>query len=549
MATSSPVCNIQLKHDINEIVSCVENGTLRGIPADSASPTDVYIFKFRPNTFYGIEPVQHGFMKIFVSNPVKFYRDFEEEIEALNYEIKVYERTKKLIDNNVIGHFVKYFTSLNQPTKFSNLNNFISEKANISIGDARKNLKRNTIFMIKNQGINQRPSITDNTRVVTQPNVFSLSEQHDVRYKFILTEAVVPYVPYYNPISSTLITQIQDFRNTMSVNSSIKLSYINDFLGKIRCYTNINECKFLLNTLLEIYFQLAVTTYAMYLNGFVHNDLHDGNIWIKRINSTNIKYTLRDVSESPFYTLKSCNNFSMLYDYDRSYIINKDNPLLASSIYLEEYNQTNELIQQRDFVKILCYLLKNLLPKLSSGGTTIKKNKLESVENEKIKLYNDLLNCICKDNETGFTTKPVGWVANTTKWPNEIDRFRDFWDRIFNNLEILEIGGVKETNNNYECFLKRAGGIIINNLVTRTSTTTSIELNHLEPVLYNETLYTMPEIIDNLAKVVNKYNSNKIQKNEDEERGIVQRFLDNIIYPYLPFVNNIYYNYDIRRIP
>lgn len=527
---AAPRCNIKLDttdiSGVNQVVSCVQNGSLRGIYADSASPTDVYIFKFLPNTFYGTEPLQNGFMKVFVSNPLDVSGGLDtymDETKALEYEISVYERTKKLVDNNVIGHFVKYFTALTKPTSFDKLKKFIQDKAGLNSINAEINLERNTIFMIYPQG-DPRPPINDNNGVFSTPLFLSTYTKKIVKYKFILTEAVVPY----NLPNANITTKIQDFRNIMPVNSSIKLEYINDMMLDLNCSIQLNECKFVCDTVLEIYFQLALTTYAMYINNFVHNDLHDGNVWIKRINPVNIKYTLNGVVGSPSYTLTSCNNFSMLYDYDRAYKFdaNIKNPLLENSVNLPNFNQTNEEIPQRDFVKILCYMIHNLLPVLLKGGSRYKY-RLTPADNYKMQIYNDLLNCICKNNTTGFVTRPIVggviWEPNTTKWRNDIDRFRDFWDRIFNNLEIVNVGAHQETDNKYECFLNKAGGQ--KNTVTRT--TTYMDLYHLDPALYTETLYTMPEIIDNLAQVVNKYNPNKIQKNNPA---------------------NAYYNYNVRRI-
>ena len=521
---TSPICNIQLNPNVNEVVSCVENGTLRGLPADSASPTDVFLFKFKPNTFYGREPVENGFMKIFVSNPSRFatrlYKTFDDEVKALEYEITVYERTKKLVENNVIGHFVKYFTSLTVPTSFEKLKIFISDKAGIDPVRAGMNLERNTITMIYPQA-NPRPAINDSKPILTRPLFFSNPEKLLVKYKFLLTEAVVPY----NIPKGNIVSELQNLKTNMPINSSVKLSEINDILPDVNCTSQASECQFLCNNLLEIYFQLAVTTYAMSLNNFVHNDLHDGNVWIKRINPVNIKYTLKNVAGSPSYTLKNCNNFSMLYDYDRAYKNTLDNPLLANSMNLPDYNQTNELIEQRDFVKILCYMIHNLLPTIVRG--TVKKYKLVPEDNIKMKLYYELLNCICKNNTIGFKNWPniMGqvWEADRTKWPNEIDRFRDFWDRIFNSLEVYEIGTSKETNDRYECFLNQVGGKV--DPVTGISS--FMELNHLNPALYKETLYTMPEIIENLYELIRKYNVNKIEKNSSASG---------------------YYNYDVRQI-
>lgn len=518
------VCNIQLNHNINEVVSCVEDGTLVGLPGYSASPTDIFLFSFKPNTFYGTEPVKYGFMKIFVANPTKFdsslYETFDEEVKALEYEISVYERTAKLVKNNVIGHFVKYFTSLRIPTSFENLKMFISDKAGIDPVTAGINLERNTISMIYPQD-DSRPSITNPKTVKTSPLSLTNADKLLVRYKFILTEAVMSYkIP-----DEDIISKLQNFYN-MPILKSVKLSQVNNFLKEVNCSVQIKGCEFLFNTLLEIYFQLAITTYAMTINNFVHNDLHDGNVWIKKTTMpVRIKYNLINVAGSPSYTINDCRYFSMIYDYDRAYKNKLDNPLLVNAIRLKDANQTNELIEQRDFVKVLCYMIHNLLPTTVKG--TVKKYRLLDEDNIKMKLYYELLNCICRDNTKGFKTLPNRsdqvWQADRIKWPNEIDRYRDFWDRIFNNLEIYEVGTSKETNRDYICFLNRTGGKVD----SITGISTFMQLNHLEPELYKETLYTMPEIIENLYELINKYKPDKIEKND---------------------TGSAYYDYDVRQI-
>jgi hypothetical protein len=525
-------CDIKLDASVNQVVSCVENGSLRGIYADSASPTDVYIFKFLPNTFYGTEPLQNGFMKVFVSNTLDVsngYKVYINQTKALNYEITVYERTKKLVDNNVIGHFVKYFASLTTPTSFDKLKNFIQDKAGLSSIDAEANLLRNTKFMIFRQGNNKRPPINDPVPVVTTPSSLDWPDAsvNLVKYKFILTEAVVPYKI---PNIPSLSMRIKDFINMMPINSSIKFHDIIDMIYQLNCANRLSNCKIVCNTILEIYFQLAVTTYAMYLNNFVHNDLHSGNVWVKRTKPVDIKYTLDGVAGTPSYTLKSCNNFSMLYDYDRAYKFHMKNPLLENDPRLPNYNQTNELIEQRDFVKILCYTMNNFLPRLIRLGPVpgiMSRYKLDSIDIFKMQIYYDLLNCICKDKTATFVNRPiiggVAWEPNLLKWPNDRDRYRDFWDRIFNNLDTSNFFGNVVTNDYYECYLNKSGGAY--DSITRRSS--SMVLNHLNPALYTETLNTMPEIIEKLADVVNKYNPNKIKKNNRA---------------------NAHHNYDVRKI-
>lgn len=516
-----PRCDIRIDPTANDVVSCVQNGSLRGIPSDSASPTDVYIFEFNPNTYFRGDKVERGFMKVFVSNPQNPFLNssYKDEIGGLNYEISIYERTKKLVDNNIIGHFVKYFTSLMSPTKFDNLKNFIRDKANISDTQARNNLSRNTIFMLYDQRNIYRPAITDNSVIITAPSSssFSLLYKNYVRYRFILTEAVIPY-DIYPMIPAMPSTIIQNFKN-MPPGNSIKLGDINDFFGKIISCNSayLSSCEYLRDTILEIYFQLAVTTYAMFLNKFVHNDLHDGNVWIKRTDPKNIKYTLRQVAGFPSYTLTNCINFSMLYDYDRAYrggSYNLPNPLNNDRFY-QDHNQSNHLIEQRDFVKILCYFMNNLLPSLRKIAGTLKRN-VSNKDNMKTQIYKDLLDCICKKNIIGFVNVPISsagihWQPNRIKWPNDIDRYKDFWDSIFNNIVVTtDASGNKITSDTYKCFLNETAEpdpSFIGQFNKR-------HYGFLNPALYTETLHPMPVIINNIANLINTYTPGKIRIND-----------------------------------
>lgn len=98
-----------------------------------------------------------------------------------------------------------------------------------------------------------------------------------------------------------------------------------------------------------IIFQLAIACYAMYLSGLAHNDLHYDNVFIKDLGEEkNIVYFI----ERKRYEFKT-RYIPLVYDFDRSYVVDIKQPKLFN---FTVYGQSNDLINGRDFVKILCYI-------------------------------------------------------------------------------------------------------------------------------------------------------------------------------------------------
>jgi hypothetical protein len=150
--------------------------------------------------------------------------------------------------------------------------------------------------------------------------------------------------------------------------------------------------------------------------------------------------------------------------------------------------------------------MKTLLPSLTKIHGT-RSHKVSNKDNIKTQIYDSLLDCICKKTDTarGFVNVPRSnrgfpWTANRVRWPNDVDRYKDFWDSIFNNIVVSPRG---TTTDNYSCYLNEAPGQIIKELY-----------GFLRPEIYTETLYPMPVIIDNLANLINTYTPGKIRKNE-----------------------------------
>ena len=123
--------NYQNIIDINGAIQCATN--LRGLPSNSASPSDLLRFQFPsvPQSHYNGEIINGGFQKIFISNLEQLNIDFPVYVRpnsivtlttnALYYEYYVYmEKIRNLLEKNVNPHFIKVLGGV-RDTPFENL--------------------------------------------------------------------------------------------------------------------------------------------------------------------------------------------------------------------------------------------------------------------------------------------------------------------------------------------------------------------------------------------------------------------------------------------
>ena len=121
----------------NFVLSCVMNGSLIGLPSNSASPTDQWLVKFQPDTLYTYENtslnITDGFMKVFITSPLlNNYKSSIDTLAALRQEIKIYKSIQTIMQNQINGHFVRYLISVDESETLTvdNLYNFLYEKIN-----------------------------------------------------------------------------------------------------------------------------------------------------------------------------------------------------------------------------------------------------------------------------------------------------------------------------------------------------------------------------------------------------------------------------------
>ena len=103
----------------------------------------------------------------------------------------------------------------------------------------------------------------------------------------------------------------------------------------------------------NILFQIFAACYTMSLTKMIHNDLHSGNIMVRTLNQPKM---LVYFINNRRYVLK-VKYFVHIYDFDRSYVERLgDNE--GVKLY-DVFSQDNELIDNKDMLKILCSVFKH----------------------------------------------------------------------------------------------------------------------------------------------------------------------------------------------
>ena len=147
-------------------------------------------------------------------------------------------------------------------------------------------------------------------------------------------------------------------------------------LGSIKSLKNISYNKFL-----NILFQLVFCQLNVFgKTGYTHNDIHEGNILIKKHDTEqifNYKYIISNcVDKSNEYNLKSNYEF-ILADYDKIFYFRKD--------YFDKYyGDVDASMDKERFLKYslfsnLLETINTLIEKLNSGDKQIVRDKLNIV--------------------------------------------------------------------------------------------------------------------------------------------------------------------------
>lgn len=473
----------------NFVLSCVSNGSLIGLPSNSASPTDQWLVKFEPNTLYTYENtslnITDGFMKVFITSPLlNNYKSARDTLSALRQEIKIYKSIQSIMQNQINGHFVRYLISVDgsETLTIGNLWNFLYEKINKdkvreNLGISKENEEVNkdyidsriddnywrniaSIFASMNKEyfarintpesklilelIGRRPAIQNYLHVydnlIDTMKKISIDKTYlieNLRFGFIVTESV----------------KIDDSKHydQLPPNYSRTLENLTDELIDHSKKGNLDNVKELINIILTAYFQVATACYSLFVNGISHNDLHTGNIWVKTLSQNEqIYYKLSfDMGSGneplTYYYEVNSNRFSMLYDWDRSYKKWNRNDLIKED-WSTSANQSNDCIEQRDFVKSLCYFIRAITSLLKENDDYIKAGKYPLLLDEikemlRVTVFK-ILEIITKDDDTkklkkslkdlGLTDTDIKNIENESK-SSGLRMAMIFWLNVYNS--------------------------------------------------------------------------------------------------------------------
>lgn len=315
--------NFQNVTDVNYVVNCAKNGTLRSLVSETASPSEKYVFDFVDDAHYDGHKIKHGFQKLFITSMDYF------KSNALIYEYYVNTLViKPLTDFSINPHFVKYLGGqLNVP--FDKLVYYLADKTGIHINEIAYNLSKNVNYLIQEQ-------VVDPIEVITQNKIAQDTDASKLRYGFIITEGLVKADNYFD------IGDLEKMENNTCITFN---ELLENFDG--------DNFDFFHNTVMKLLFQVATACYALFLSRTAHNDLHPNNIMIKKIPTRINMYNI----DGNVYKQET-DIMALLFDWDRSYVEGFDNPALTPE--LRYANQTNDLIQQRDFIKLCCHVYKYL---------------------------------------------------------------------------------------------------------------------------------------------------------------------------------------------
>lgn len=304
--------------DVCKIDKYIKN--VKGLRTGS-SPTDAWIVTLKNNVVdKNGNKINKAFLKIY-SNISLFeknynvdFKNLKQAVEGLTYEAKIYRYiVTPLVNFGICPNFIRFLGS-GTMCSYDNLyhmllNNYFKNGKKVSPEKIAKKLKRN----INNNILNYQ----DTNFSLDESNKYSTENDYDLndlQFDINLTET---------------------FDNATN---------FHDILRK----PDIQE-----RNIYNILFQIFAACYSMSLTKMIHNDLHSGNIMIRTLDKPKI---LVYFINNRKYVLK-VKYFVHIYDFDRAYAERiGDNE--AVKMY-DVFSQNNELINNKDMMKILCSVYKH----------------------------------------------------------------------------------------------------------------------------------------------------------------------------------------------
>jgi len=321
----------ELTTNLCNMADNIENIT--GMKNNSASPSDNWFIEFKDNIVFKSRKIKHGFLKLFINpNTIPKSSDNDTLIDTsrgLEYEINVYkDATQPLLDLKICPNFVTYIqNSLN--CEYSELLDMLFD----TLTNSRKLIRAETVMNNLNRNINYMVNNMAKTPAIN---------------------LVEDSIDFYSSIESIelntdLIVNDQPdrkYRYSLLLLENTKGEKLSKWLLNKR-YTSTFE-----TDLWNIIFQITAACYTMSLSKMTHNDLHAGNIFIQDLDvTTDFLYNINDVP-----ILIRTKYKVLIFDFDRSYVKKLGENQILSSEICSETSQCNEFIENKDIVKIFCYI-------------------------------------------------------------------------------------------------------------------------------------------------------------------------------------------------
>ena len=358
-----------------------------GLKNTSSSPSDTWIVTFKKDITFDNIHTDKGFLKIFID--MDNLRPKSQSSLALKYEMNIYSSIiNDILKYNICPNFVKYLASGEKCT-YLNLLNILypylhgSDEIPLSRKKCIENLNRNLYYVLKEKS--DRPAIQDDeTLSVLKPIDFLRS---GYTYNIILTENID------NPFT---------------------------FNKWLFSYGSKPEYK---TELWNILFQITVACYTMSLSKLVHNDLHSNNIFIKDLGvETYFLYNINDEK-----IIIKTRYQPLIYDFDRGYVERFGRNIYLDGSLCTKTSQCNIFIKNKDIIKILCYVYKNI-------NTETKESLLEIITKNEV--YKDKIKDTYDLRSTTNGAKQC-FLQYVNEYDNEKAIPVEWYDNFNDNFDIL----------------------------------------------------------------------------------------------------------------
>lgn len=397
---------------------------IKGI--NTSSSTDKWIISFK-NTDTG------GFLKIFLNycivgydnpQPCMYMPCLDENLcqyntlstLSLRYELNIYKKViDPILNFNISPNFIKPIS--NGYCDFKTLLDILISSG-MSVGEANKKLKRNISNILSHAKYKSTKKKSSTGKI----------DLKQFKFGIIMNEAI-------NPKNTITLSQLlMKWKNITK--------HMPSFMG--------------------ILFQVFCACKVMSLSKLVHNDLHLGNIYVKKLNKPEIITYIfsNEFGDVVKYTLLNQMYKIFIYDFDRSWC-----ERLGKNLFIEnkckKVSQCNFFIENKDIIKVLCYITKRYanIPTPKGFVPFITDNKY--LQNYWYNIYTCCKKCFLRDSNQ--ITVPINKYKQSFSSIKIIQNFAQYMKSNNFNLEINSPKLITKENKVYtalDSYFNHDGSII-----------------------------------------------------------------------------------------